>query len=412
MQTNMDEDAPDGEYAWEGTFERTWETIEEAADGSLRSTAQAHWRRGHKAVQGVARGMLRCMFIVLDCSSQTGEQDSDMQPSRLAVLQESAKIFITNFFDANPISTIALIITRDSKAELLSEPSSHARQHLEKLKSISRCSGEASLQNALELAREGLESHPNHTTRELLLLSVSLSSCDPGDVHLTLEALQKAKVRCHVFALLAEMYICRKLATSTGGEYGVAISPTHLQELLAPLVPPQPADAKAGVPSASLLKVGFPSSRGHGGLHTLCFTPSSGTKLEKADGRFTCPQCGARHSELPTLCAVCGLKLVSASELTKTYHHLFPLPTFTDTATAAAAADTELRVCASACCGCGETLPPVTEVATTGAGAPRTFGFRCPLCSQTFCSSCDELIHVTLHVCPGCELAQGKSRPS
>ncbi len=43
---------------------------------------------------------------------------------------------------------------------------------------------------------------------------------------------------------------------------------------------------------------------------------------------FLCPQCQAKYCELPVECRACGLTLVSAPHLARSYHHLFPLPPF------------------------------------------------------------------------------------
>ncbi len=43
---------------------------------------------------------------------------------------------------------------------------------------------------------------------------------------------------------------------------------------------------------------------------------------------FLCPQCQAKYCELPVECRSCGLTLVSAPHLARSYHHLFPLPPF------------------------------------------------------------------------------------
>lgn len=47
----------------------------------------------------------------------------------------------------------------------------------------------------------------------------------------------------------------------------------------------------------------------------------------KSDG-YKCPQCAAKYCELPVECKVCGLTLVSAPHLARTFHHLFPVQSF------------------------------------------------------------------------------------
>ena len=62
------------------------------------------------------------------------------------------------------------------------------------LDALSKCSGEASLQNALELARSLHDDVATFISRELILLSASLASCDPGDIHETIKNVVASKV--------------------------------------------------------------------------------------------------------------------------------------------------------------------------------------------------------------------------
>jgi hypothetical protein len=49
------------------------------------------------------------------------------------------------------------------------------------------CSGEPSLQNALELALRSLRMLPSHASREVLVLMGSLTTCDPDDISVTIQ---------------------------------------------------------------------------------------------------------------------------------------------------------------------------------------------------------------------------------
>lgn len=49
------------------------------------------------------------------------------------------------------------------------------------------CSGEPSIQNALELALRSLRMLPSHASREILILMGSLTTCDPGDISVTIQ---------------------------------------------------------------------------------------------------------------------------------------------------------------------------------------------------------------------------------
>jgi hypothetical protein len=51
----------------------------------------------------------------------------------------------------------------------------------------------------------------------VIILFGSLTTVDPGDIHGTLAACVRARVRVSVVALAAEMKICRELCAQTGG---------------------------------------------------------------------------------------------------------------------------------------------------------------------------------------------------
>ena len=101
------------------------------------------------------------------------------------------------------------------------------------------------------------------------------------------------------------------------------------------------------------------------------------------DGGYTCNRCKARVAELPCQCHGCGLTLVSAPQLARSYHHLFPVEPFV-----------EVRPPEGVsweCYGCLRALTPETGLTV-----------RCPRCEGIFCFDCDMYIHETLHNCPQC----------
>ena len=58
---------------------------------------------------------------------------------------------------------------------------------------------------------------PTHSSREILIIFGSLTTCDPGNIHDTLGACVRNKIRISVVALAAEMKICRDMCDKTGG---------------------------------------------------------------------------------------------------------------------------------------------------------------------------------------------------
>lgn len=45
----------------------------------------------------------------------------------------------------------------------------------------------------------------------------SLTTCDPSDIHLTIDSLAKNAVKCSVIGLAAEVRICKELCNKTSG---------------------------------------------------------------------------------------------------------------------------------------------------------------------------------------------------
>jgi transcription initiation factor TFIIH subunit 2 len=82
--TEVPGDEGSGAYAWESELQRTWDAVEETADGELRSAAPGTWRGGGRAPVhvGVRRGVMRAVFLIIDCSRHAAEHDAEMKPSR------------------------------------------------------------------------------------------------------------------------------------------------------------------------------------------------------------------------------------------------------------------------------------------------------------------------------------------
>ena len=57
-------------------------------------------------------------------------------------------------------------------------------------------SGDASLQNALDLGVTMLRTVPPYGHRELLLMFAALSTCDPGNIQDSIRACKEQHIRC------------------------------------------------------------------------------------------------------------------------------------------------------------------------------------------------------------------------
>lgn len=223
---------------------------------------------------------------------------------------------------------------------------------------------------------------PSHTSKEVLFIMGSLTSCDPSDIHKTIDTLVKGNIRCSVIGLSAEIYVCKALTSKTNGIYNIALDETHLKDLIFSHLNPLPSS----VTESTLMKMGFPQY-----IHEphdkpfMCACHLEDEPNFSISGYF-CPQCNSKYCDLPVECKVCGLTLVSAAHLARSYHHLFPVDPFSE----------KSLTSVDLCCGCLKELP---------AGKSITV---CTSCKNYFCIDCDVFIHEVSHVCPGCSSIPSK----
>ncbi|BES96995.1 unnamed protein product [Nesidiocoris tenuis] len=389
----MADDDDGKEYRWETGYEKTWEAIQEDEKGNLEASVAEIIQRAKRKAQlerkGHTRlGMMRHMYVILDASEAM--LDQDLKPTRQFCTLKLLESFMEEFLHESPLSQLGFILTRNKRAEKISELSGNVKKHLEILKtnfsSPTACSGEPSLQNALELAKSTLKHMPPHAIREILVIMASLTSCDPGDINATVQSLKNIGIRVSVIGVGAEVHLCKHLCQTTGGTYSVILDDVHFKHLLHQHVLP-PAAARTSAESA-LIKMGFPFNP-PGETTSLamcmCHLDTGDGKLE--GGGYLCPQCRSKYCELPAECKVCGLTLVSAPHLARSFHHLFPVGPYEQVPIAS-------LECKD-CFGCRQVFREVEKNA-----------FKCETCKKVFCLDCDMFIHDTLHTCPGCSTNQ------
>lgn len=398
----MDVDEPVTGYRWETDYEKTWEAIKENEDGllqpSIEELIQRNKRRRALQKKNLRLGIMRHIFIVLDFSQAM--MSNDLKPSRINCSLKLLELFLSEFSGLNPISQIGIILTRDKKFELLSPMSSDMKSHiaaLTKLRDVP-CSGEPSLQNSLEAAQTSLKHMPNHTSKEVLIVMGSLTTCDPGDIHSTIQSLANYNIRCSVVGLSAEVKVCKTLVIETKGSYDVVVDENHFKSIVFEHLNPPPA--KKGTQS-SLIRMGF-SQYIHDDRETpaMCSCHLSKDTNFSHNGYF-CPQCQAKYCDLPIGCHVCGLTLVSAAHLARSFHHLFPVELFKELSSSDGQNGTDGSN--KKCFACDKAL----KVDQNDAA-------QCTLCANIFCLDCDIFIHENLHFCPGCsvEISKISTAPS
>ncbi|KAJ8503139.1 hypothetical protein ONZ45_g11127 [Pleurotus djamor] len=237
-------------YTWEANFARSWDTVQEDEAGSLQGAVEGIMARGRRRRllgpgAAIRRTIIRHLVLLLDLS--VSMLDRDMRPTRFDLTLQYAREFIVEWFDQNPLGQMGVVGMRAGIGERIGEMSGNPQDVLKAISERHKLepTGEPSLQNAIEMARSSMGHLPTHSSREIVIIFGSLTTCDPGNIHDTLESCIKNKIRISVVALAAEMKICRELCDKTGGQFGVALNEGHFKDLLFELVPP-PAQRNLG----------------------------------------------------------------------------------------------------------------------------------------------------------------------
>ncbi|KAH9894762.1 TFIIH basal transcription factor complex subunit SSL1 [Cubamyces lactineus] len=393
-------------YAWEASYTRSWDTVQEDEAGSIQGAVQDLIARGRRRrlqapAAAIRRTIIRHLVLVLDLSSAM--MDRDMRPTRFDLMLQYAREFVTEWFDQNPLGQIGVVGMRGGLGERVGEMSGNPQDVLKAISERHKLepNGEPSLQNAIDMARSSMSHLPTHSSREILIIFGSLTTCDPGNIHDTLEDCVKDRIRISIVALAAEMKICRELCQKTGGQFGVAMNEGHFKDLLFELIPP-PAQravarangAPAANPAADLMIMGFPMRLPDTSPPSLCVCHSQ----MKSEG-FLCPRCLAKVCDVPTDCDICGLMIVSSPHLARSYHHLFPVKPYQAVMTLDDTPNPSQR-----CYGCSVAFKetPLTMAGASGEGLSPLGRYRCQECHNDFCTDCDVFVHDVVHCCPGC----------
>lgn len=409
----------DGDYAWTADYKRSWDVVQEDASGSITSAVEGiieagKRRRLLKDATPVQRGIIRHLVLVLDFAISMTEKD--LRPSRHELSINLACDFVTEYFEQNPISQLSVIGMFEGISITVSALSGNPQDHIAALQSRKQqeCKGDASLQNALEMARATLFHVPSHGTREILVIFGGLVSSDPGDIFKTITSLVQDHIRVKIIGLAASLAICREIVKRTNSGrlegYGIILNEYHFKELLMQATTPPAATTKTS--DNSLIMIGFPS-RVVEAVATLCACHGTLTY-----GGYNCPRCGSKVCGLPAECPSCSLTLILSTHLARSYHHLFPLVNWEDVSWAQANTEN--------CFAClspfqkkslGENTNPQESSTTSntrrkrekeGGQASESGRYQCPACTQHFCIECDLFAHEVLFECPGCQAGAGR----
>lgn len=419
--------------AWETEYSRTVEkTIQPADDGTLGQSVQEREeerkrKRLRKDTKPFQRGIIRHVVLVLDLSEAMMEKD--MRPNRFITMVNYTQDYIREFFEQNPISQMSVLGMHDGVCIRISELSGNPAEHVAAIQGLrskeegKEPKGAPSLQNALELARATLYHTPSHGTREVIVVFGSLLSLDPGDIHQTVKACVRDRIRVSIIGMSARLKICTEIVTRTNAgddsEYTIATDQEMLKELLlATTTPPvvretkQAAAAPPPESAAALMMMGFPSRVVEDQL-TMCACHGNLTM-----GGYTCSRCSAKVCSLPITCPSCQLTLLLSTHLARSYHHLFPLRNWS-TVSWSRARERGSKECVG--CLAAFSKPPSSDIERTQAEqngetngqkrdeedteeqkASESGRYECRMCESHFCIDCDMFAHMVLHNCPGC----------
>src|SRR3989338_4284680 len=127
------------QHKWEGEYLHAWKGIEESKEerenAELRRRLAKRESRNKRAKaeetsEGsslVKRGLSRHVVVVADISL-AGEQ-VDYRPCRGESMIQNLSLFVSTFFQENPISQLSVVVAHNSVAEKLTELSGNAAKH-------------------------------------------------------------------------------------------------------------------------------------------------------------------------------------------------------------------------------------------------------------------------------------------
>mmetsp|Transcript_9063 Transcript_9063/g.17352 ORF Transcript_9063/g.17352 Transcript_9063/m.17352 type:complete len:455 (+) Transcript_9063:44-1408(+) len=412
-----DDEDGDNHHVWEKPVQRTLD-ITENEKGEIVSVNYAEQqnrkkrlREDYGGVEGVVeKEMVRFVYVIVDFSSAM--EQADLKPSRKIATYSVLQEFIKEFFDQNPISQLGLVVAHNNIAEKATELSGNPQQQVDRLKymvkSTNKHGGSFSLQNSLRVANTALAMKPPHGRREVLVLMGSIATVDAGDIHTECKDLEENNVRVSFISLSAEVFACKRISQSTQGTYTVVLDNAHFKTSLLKHTKPVPVQATAqSKTQRRWIKMGFPKKEVRQSP-TLC-----ACHVELKYEGFVCPRCKFQVCEVPTQCPVCGLQLVFSAHLARSYHHLFAVPYFhpiSSSSSSPPSSSSSSSSSPSLSCSTTDTEMKGTDSSSTHTCASclvdikerQSIRSQCPRCKSIFCLDCDELIHQSLHNCPGC----------
>ncbi|KAF9764210.1 General transcription factor IIH subunit 2 [Nosema granulosis] len=332
-------------FAWEKEYKRTWE------DHSASRSKQSLLYHKHE-FNDKRKGVIRHVHVIIDGSFSIDKPD--YLPSFRTNFSKSLEKFVHKFYAENPISALSFSLVNEVVLKYSSETDISMKDFLS-----TKGEGYFSLLNALYASFEILK-HKDFC-KEIVVITASLMLKDPDTYVEIIELTRKMGIKIFIISMCGELMVFKDLTKLSGGRLYVPIDLDHFDYILDTLTIPTENNSA----TINLIQLGFPSMIPERGLCACHY------QLHSAG--YECPVCNTFVCSLPIACPICETQLVSAINISKSYHHLYPLGEFVE--------DTS-----GICYTCKE---PSSS--------------KCPQCGMFFCEQCDLFVHQNLHFCYGCK---------
>ncbi|CAL4077373.1 unnamed protein product, partial [Meganyctiphanes norvegica] len=129
----------------------------------------------------------------------------------------------------------------------------------------------------------------------------------------------EAKIKIYTRGFLANFDIFKIIILDPKRKGTKPHNSLYVAELIREHLEPPPASIKM---EHTLIKVGFPHQSSAEARSSLCMCHLDNKPLLNTRGYY-CPHCSAKYCDLPAECRVCGLMLVTAPHLARSYRHKF-----------------------------------------------------------------------------------------
>lgn len=367
---------------------------------------KVNWERQKEFEQTMRsrRGFQRKIVFIIDMS--TASKKTDYKPDRISFIKNQLAIFFKEFYINNPLSEISLITTKKETTQQQFPLS----RNLIKQKEMEwgECDGGISIQNSLQLAHQILKNTSESSSREIIIVTSSISTCDPGNVYDTMQDVSQSRIKCSVMSLEPEMFVLKTLTKITGGEYHTIMNEVNFKDVLYRFIEPPIFKYELTEPKTNQLYIAFPKEKK---TMTICECHK-----QFKTNHYECPNCGFCYCELPIQCKVCNATLLYSHHFARSYHFMFPVKPFeyhcveyqlekSETTQRTRQIQIPENDAVLTCSGCQQIIPILNKELANDVATKEYY--ICTECNNLYCVECDSYIHDVLYNCPGCENKHG-----